>query len=86
MVHLHKGVLLKQRLYKIYWKMDRTKKYHPECGNPDTKKHTWHLLTDKSILVQKLRIPMIQPTNHMEFKKKEDQSVDASILQRRRAK
>jgi hypothetical protein len=26
---------------------------------------------------------MIQPTNHVEYKKKEDQSVDASILHRR---
>jgi hypothetical protein len=37
---------------------------------------------DKWILVQKLRIPMIQPTNHMELKKEEDQSVDASIQHR----
>ena len=35
------------------------------------------------ILAQKLRIATIQLTNHMEFKKKEDQSVDASILLRR---
>ena len=32
---------------------------------------------------QKLRIHTIQPTNHMEFKKKEDQNVDASILHRK---
>ena len=38
---------------------------------------------DKWILAKKLRIPTIQPTNHMELKKKEDQSVDALILLRR---
>ena len=37
----------------------------------------------KWILAQKLGIPMIKLTNHMEPKKKEDQSVDASILHRR---
>jgi hypothetical protein len=30
----------------------------------------------------KLTIPKIHPTKHMEFKKKEDQSTDASILDR----
>ena len=35
------------------------------------------------MLAQKLRIPTIQPTNHMELKKKEDQSVVTSILYRR---
>ena len=29
-----------------------------------------------------LRIPIIQPTNHIQLKKKEDQSLDASILHR----
>ena len=32
---------------------------------------------------QKLRIPKIQFTDHMKLKKKEDQSVDASVLLRR---
>jgi hypothetical protein len=45
-----------------------------------TKEHTWNALTDKWILAQKIRIPKIQFTNHMELKKKEDQSVDTSIL------
>jgi hypothetical protein len=31
---------------------------------------------------QKLRIPKIQFTDHMELKKKEDQIVDASVLRR----
>jgi hypothetical protein len=35
------------------------------------------------ILAQKLKIPKIQFTNHMKLKKKEDQSVDTSILLRR---
>jgi hypothetical protein len=34
------------------------------------------------LLAGKLRIPMIQPTNHMELKKKKDQSVAASIFHR----
>jgi hypothetical protein len=33
-----------------------------------------------------LRIPTIQLTDHMKLKKKEDQSVDASVLHRRRNK
>jgi hypothetical protein len=35
------------------------------------------------MLAQKLRIPEIQFTDHMKFKKKEDHSVDASVLLRR---
>jgi hypothetical protein len=38
-------------------------------------------LTDKWILGKKLEIPMIQPTNHMDLKKNEDQSVDAFIIE-----
>jgi hypothetical protein len=60
--------------------MGGTRKYHSEWGNPVTKEHTWYALTDKWISAQKLRIPEIQFTNHMKFKKKEDQSVDTSIL------
>ena len=37
-------------------------------------------------ITQKLRIPPIQSTNHMELKKKEDQSVDASVFLRRKNK
>ena len=66
--------------------MDGPRKYHPKWGNQITKEHTWYALTDKWILVQKLRIPKIQFTNHMKFKKKEDQSVDASVLLRRGTK
>ena len=47
------------------------------------KEHTQYVLTDKWILAQKLRIPMIQLTDHMKFKKKENQSVNASILLRK---
>jgi hypothetical protein len=42
-----------------------------------------YALTDKWILAQKLRIPKIQFTKHMKLKKKEDRSVDASVLLRR---
>ena len=30
--------------------MDGTRDYHPEWGNPVTKEHTWHVVTDKWIL------------------------------------
>jgi hypothetical protein len=63
--------------------MDRSRKYHPECGNPITKEHTCYALPDKSKLAQKLRILTIKFTYDMKFKKKEDQSVDDSVLLRR---
>jgi hypothetical protein len=55
--------------------MDGTRKYHPE--------YTWYALTDKWVLDQKLQITKIQFTNHIKLIKKEDQSVDTSILLRR---
>jgi hypothetical protein len=51
--------------------------------NPVTKEHTWYTFTDKWILAQKLRIPKIKFTNHMKLDKKEDQSVNTSVLLRR---
>ena len=45
--------------------------------------HTQDLLVDKWRLAQKLRIPKIQFAKHMKLQKKEDQSVDTSILLRR---
>jgi hypothetical protein len=51
-----------------------------------TKVHTLYILTDKWILGKKHRIPIIQLTNHMKLKKKEDQSVDTSLLLRREKK
>ena len=62
--------------------MDGSGGHHPEWGNPITKEHTWYVLTDKWILAQKLRIPKIQFAKHKKIKK-EDQSVDTSILLRR---
>ena len=50
--------------------MDGTRIYHPEWGNPITKEHTWHALTDKWILAQMFRISKIQFTDHMKPKKK----------------
>ena len=47
-----------------------------------TKEHTWYVLTDKWILGKKLGILMIQLINHMKFKKKDKQSVDASVILR----
>jgi hypothetical protein len=63
--------------------MDGTLKYHPECGIPLTKEHTWYVLTDNWVLGKQLRIPMIKLTDHIELKKKEDQSVDASAIFKR---
>jgi hypothetical protein len=60
--------------------MDGIRKYHPEWGNPITKKHTWYVLTDKWIVVQKLGLPKIQLAKHMKLKKKEDQNVGALVL------
>ena len=57
--------------------------HHPEWGNPITKELTCYILNDKWILAQKLRIPKIQFAKHLKLKKKEDQSVDPSILLRR---
>jgi hypothetical protein len=66
--------------------MDRTRKYHPECGIPITKEHTWYAFTDKWILTQKLGIPKIQFTDHLKLNKKEDQCVGGSTILRRRTK
>jgi len=57
--------------------------YHPEWGNPITEKHTWYVLTDKWILAEKFELPKMQFTDHMKLKKKDDQSVDASLLLKR---
>jgi hypothetical protein len=66
--------------------MDRTRKYHPVCGNPIAKENTWYAFTDKWILPQKLQITRIQFTEHMKLKKMEDQSVGPPILLRKRSK
>jgi hypothetical protein len=60
--------------------MYRTRKYHPEQGNPITKEHTCYVLTDMWILAQKFGIHKIQFTDHMKLKKNEDQSVDTLSL------
>jgi hypothetical protein len=60
--------------------MDKTRKYHLQWGNPIIKEPTWYALTVKWILDWKLEIPKIQFTDHMKLKKKEDQSVGASVL------
>ena len=54
-----------------------------EVTQSQRNKQTRYLLTDKWILAQKFRIPKIQFTDYMKPKKKEDQSVDASVLFRR---
>jgi hypothetical protein len=52
----------------------------------DAKEHIRYALTDKWVLAQKLQITKIQFTDHMKLKKKEDQSVGALVLLRRRTK
>jgi hypothetical protein len=39
---------------------------------------------DKWVLVQTLTMPRIQPTDHMELRRKEDQDMDASPMHRGR--
>ena len=59
-VHLHNGILLsyqKQRVYEIRRQMVGTGKYHPECANPITERHTWYALIDKWLLAQMLELP-----------------------------
>jgi hypothetical protein len=36
--------------------MDRTGKYHPECGNPDLEIHAWYVLIYKWTLAIKNRL------------------------------
>ena len=57
--------------------MDQTRKYHPECGNPDPKEHAWYVLTDKWILAIKYRIPTIHSTDPNKLNRKEGPSKDA---------
>jgi hypothetical protein len=71
---------LKQWLHEVHRQMDGTRIYHSEWGNPDTKEHTWYVLTDKWILTQKLTMQMVQPTDNMEHRRKKDKGVDASVL------
>ena len=47
------------------------------------KKYTWYVLTDKWILTQKFVITKTQFIHHMKLKRKEDHSVDTSVLLRR---
>ena len=47
------------------------------------KNHTWYALTEKWILTQKFIIPKIKFTDHMKYKKMEDQGVGASVLFKR---
>jgi hypothetical protein len=64
--------------------MDRTRKYHPECGNPITKEHTWYVLIDKWVLAQNLRISKIHEAHGPH--KAQDQSVGASVFLRKENK
>ena len=66
--------------------MDETRKCHPEQGNPVTKEHRWYALTNKRMLVQKLKINKLQFTQHRKLKKKEDLSEGAMIPLRKGTK
>ena len=61
--------------------MDGTRKYS-QWDNSITREQSWYTLTDKWILVQKLRISKIQFAKHMKLKK-EDQPMNTLILLRR---
>ena len=50
------------------------------CEIIQTQKNTYCVCTNKWILTQKLIMSMIQPTDHMEHRRKEDQGVDTSVL------
>jgi hypothetical protein len=50
------------------------------------KEHPWYVCTDKWILAPNIQITKIQFTDHMKLEKKEDQSVGALVLLRRRTK
>ena len=54
-----------------------------ECGNSVTKEEAQYVVTDNWILSQMFGIPKIQFPDHMKSKKKEDHSVNASVLLRR---
>jgi hypothetical protein len=45
-----------------------------------TKEHTWYTLTSKWILGKKLGITMIQLTDHMKLKNKENHTMDVSVF------
>ena len=66
--------------------MDGTCEYHPELGNSVMQEQTSYALTDMWILAQMFRISKIQFIDHMKPKKKEEPSVDASVLLRRGTK
>jgi hypothetical protein len=44
-------------------------------GNPDPKRLVMYVLTNKCILA-KIRIPMIELTNHIQLNKKEGANID----------
>ena len=67
-------------IYEILRLMDGSVRYNPEWGNTITKELTCCALAHTWILAQKLRISKIQFAKHIKLKKKEDQSVDTSIL------
>jgi hypothetical protein len=51
--------------------------------NSVTKEHTFYVLTDNWTLGTEHEVPTIQLMDHMKFKRKKDQSVDASVQLRR---
>jgi hypothetical protein len=49
--------------------MDETRKY-PEWGNTDAKGLAWYVFTDKWILAEEYRMPMMYPTEPKKLNKK----------------
>jgi len=72
-----------QKMWHIY-----TMEYYSVIKNDDFMKFTGKWMEIENIILsevnqtQKRTMPMIQPTDHMELRKKEDQGVDASVLHR----
>lgn len=46
-------------------------KNHPECGNPDSERQSWHLLTYKWTLAISYRINMLQYLDPKKLSNKE---------------
>jgi hypothetical protein len=57
--------------------MDGPRKYYPGWSNADPKGHVHYVLTDKWIVANKYKIPMIKHTDHKKFNNKEGPSQDA---------
>jgi hypothetical protein len=70
----------KWKIENILSEVTQTKKQNKTKQTNKQTNHTWYVLTNMWILTQKLTIPMLLPTDHMEHRNMEQQGVDASVL------